>query len=313
MSYISSGSRHRTWQSDADPRSEPGASGVEIGLNAAIVAVADNEPVVLIIRNEPDVAGATDGLPFGPFSPLQHRTFEGGLRAWVHRQTGPRARLCRAALHVRRSRPARRARRRRAARRLHRLSGADAGEAIARHAARRLAQLVSLFPVGGLAPRTPRDSRKPRSSRACANGLAAQRASPTAQPISRQERVRICFALDGAAWDEEKVLERYELLYEAGLVEEAAARWPRCCAAMERAPAPRRADALRPSPHPRHRHRPRARQDQISPGDLRADAGRLHAVRAAADGRGDPRPAPAQAELPPPCRRARASSRRPAR
>ena len=27
--------------------------------------------------------------------------------------------------------------------------------------------------------------------------------------------------LDGAAWDEEKVLERYELLYEAGLVEEA--------------------------------------------------------------------------------------------
>jgi hypothetical protein len=33
--------------------------------------------------------------------------------------------------------------------------------------------------------------------------------------------VRICFALDGAAWDEEKVLERYELLYEAGLVEEA--------------------------------------------------------------------------------------------
>ena len=32
--------------------------------------------------------------------------------------------------------------------------------------------------------------------------------------------MRICFGLDGAAWDEEKVLERYELLYEAGLVEE---------------------------------------------------------------------------------------------
>ena len=75
-------------QTDADPRSEPGASGVEIGLNAAIVAVADNEPVVLIIRNDAEVAGATDGLPFGPFSPVQHRTFEGGLRAWVHRQTG---------------------------------------------------------------------------------------------------------------------------------------------------------------------------------------------------------------------------------
>ena len=74
-------------QTDSEARSEPGASGVEIGLNAAIVAVADNEPVVLIIRNDADVAGATDGLPFGPFSPVQHRTFEGGLRAWVHRQT----------------------------------------------------------------------------------------------------------------------------------------------------------------------------------------------------------------------------------
>jgi hypothetical protein len=31
----------------------------------------------------------------------------------------------------------------------------------------------------------------------------------------------MCFGLDGAAWDEEKVLDRFELLYEAGLVEEA--------------------------------------------------------------------------------------------
>lgn len=30
------------------------------------------------------------------------------------------------------------------------------------------------------------------------------------------------FGLDGFSWDEEKVLERYELLYEAGLVQEAA-------------------------------------------------------------------------------------------
>ena len=38
---------------------------------------------------------------------------------------------------------------------------------------------------------------------------------------ARMDRVRICFGLDGLAWDEEKVLERYELLYEAGLVYEA--------------------------------------------------------------------------------------------
>jgi hypothetical protein len=36
----------------------------------------------------------------------------------------------------------------------------------------------------------------------------------------RLNRMRLCFGADGVAWDEEKVLERYELLYEAGLVEE---------------------------------------------------------------------------------------------
>jgi hypothetical protein len=38
---------------------------------------------------------------------------------------------------------------------------------------------------------------------------------------SRAERLRLCFGVEGIAWDEEKVLERYELLYDAGLVEEA--------------------------------------------------------------------------------------------
>ena len=41
------------------------------------------------------------------------------------------------------------------------------------------------------------------------------------QPLSREERLRICFGLFDGAWDEEKVLERYELLYECGLVDEA--------------------------------------------------------------------------------------------
>ena len=49
---------------DAELASRTEPAGVEIGLNAAIVAVAQNEPVVLIIRGEADVAGATDGLPF---------------------------------------------------------------------------------------------------------------------------------------------------------------------------------------------------------------------------------------------------------
>jgi hypothetical protein len=38
----------------------------------------------------------------------------------------------------------------------------------------------------------------------------------------RRERMRLCFGTDGIGWDEEKVLERYELLYETGLAQEAA-------------------------------------------------------------------------------------------
>jgi hypothetical protein len=38
----------------------------------------------------------------------------------------------------------------------------------------------------------------------------------------RMSRARLLFALDGAPWNEERVLERYELLYEAGLAQEAA-------------------------------------------------------------------------------------------
>ena len=60
-----------------------------------------------------------------------------------------------------------------------------------------------------IVPRLKEWSERPRAANA------------PARPIKRAERLRICFAMDGAQWDEEKVLERFELLYEAGMVEEA--------------------------------------------------------------------------------------------
>ena len=45
--------------------------------------------------------------------------------------------------------------------------------------------------------------------------------SEPSRPLGRRERLRLCFGVGGSPWDEEKVLDRYELLYEAGLVEEA--------------------------------------------------------------------------------------------
>jgi hypothetical protein len=51
---------------------------------------------------------------------------------------------------------------------------------------------------------------------------ASRQPSPNepARALRRPERLRISFGI-GGEWDEEKVLERYELLYEAGLVPEA--------------------------------------------------------------------------------------------
>ena len=60
---------------------------VEIGLNAAIVAVRNAEPLILTVR-QGSSRDANDFLPSGHFSPLEHRTFEMGLRSWVRHQTG---------------------------------------------------------------------------------------------------------------------------------------------------------------------------------------------------------------------------------
>ncbi|MCP1867189.1 hypothetical protein J2S83_000581 [Bradyrhizobium japonicum] len=52
--------------------------------------------------------------------------------------------------------------------------------------------------------------------------LWAEEETPeTTRALPRRDRVRFYFGLDGAPWDEERVLDRYELLYEAGLIEEA--------------------------------------------------------------------------------------------
>ena len=41
------------------------------------------------------------------------------------------------------------------------------------------------------------------------------------QSALRQERIQIAFGLSGAPWDPVRVLERYELMYEVGLIDEA--------------------------------------------------------------------------------------------
>src|SRR6185295_12139911 len=55
----------------------------------------------------------------------------------------------------------------------------------------------------------------------------------------RLARARLLFALEGAPWNEERVLERYELVYEAGLAGEARRDHER--SAGRPAPEPQRA------------------------------------------------------------------------
>ena len=60
-------------------------ASVLIDLSAAIVSVRGDQPVCLTV---PDVSDyQTPGLPFGPFYPDRHRTMEIGLRQWVVEQT----------------------------------------------------------------------------------------------------------------------------------------------------------------------------------------------------------------------------------
>ena len=202
------------------PRAER-QSGVEIGLNAAIVAVIDNEPVVLAVRDMTDSSGTLEGLPFGPFSPVDHRTLEGGLRSWVTRQTGLELGYTEQLYSF-------------GDRGRHAEPG-DANPHIVSIGYLALTHPSNVASVTGSAWRSwyqffPwEDWRKGRPAvltgqiepRLKEWAERPHRNATPAHPLQRADRVRICFGLDGAAWDEEKVLERFELLYEAGLVEEA--------------------------------------------------------------------------------------------
>jgi len=187
---------------------------VVIGLSAVVVAIRDCEAVVLTVRPR---GLELQGLPFGPFDPAGHRTFELAMRAFVTEQThfnlgyveqlytfGDRGRDA----------P------------LANMGGPDDG------AARVISVgYLALAPSAPESHTTDRDWQPwsrffPwedwREGRPAALGPieAALRRWANGE-AQRLARVRLSFALDGAPWNEERVLERYELLYEAGLAQAA--------------------------------------------------------------------------------------------
>ena len=187
-----------------------------IGLSAVVVAIQEGEPAVLTVRR-PDLPG----LPFGPFEPEGQRTFELAMRAFVAEQTGFELGYVE---------------------QLYTFGdkGRDAPLADVGAGAARVVSVGYLAITAGAeaaqAPGTAwgrwvrffpwedwREGRPPLIDETIAPALEGWIArSPAAARTSHQARARLLFALEGAPWNEERVLERYELLYEAGLVAEAA-------------------------------------------------------------------------------------------
>jgi hypothetical protein len=200
-------------------RRENEATQVVIGLSAVILALRDGDGLVLTVRphdSTTERASTLEGLPFGPFDPLGHRTFELALREFVTRQTrfelgyveqlytfGDRGRDA---------------------------PLADVGAGAARVISVGYLALAQAT-VDTEAPDTAwsswarffpwedwRGGRPEIIDAAIWPALEAW----AGRSVPRRSRAGLLFARDGARWNEERVLERYELLYEAGLAPEAA-------------------------------------------------------------------------------------------
>jgi hypothetical protein len=202
-----------------------------IGLNAIIIAVTDEVPRILTVQRAahslatPAQKGEAEAwsdspvaLPFGPFDPDHHRTLELGLHNWVEQQTGLSLGYVEQ-LYTFGDR--------------YRDPREQAGGP--RLVSVGYIALVRQVPVSGAGEAEWRnwydffpweDWREGRP------GVIDQTIRPHLQSWlegigdgeSRQtyrERISIAFGTDTAPWDFERVLERYELLYEAELIGEA--------------------------------------------------------------------------------------------
>ncbi len=188
---------------------------ITIRLNAVIVAVTDEVPRVLTLRAStlPGAAGHP-ALPYGPLDTDGDPTLESGLRRWVQEQTGLEIGYAEQ-LYTFGD--------------LHREPATPA----------RILSVTYLalireqdLPRGGGAwwqdwykilpwedhregrPAMINDEIVPQLDR------WAERDAGSETRAERHERIAITFGLDASPWDPERALERYELLWEAGLVKE---------------------------------------------------------------------------------------------
>jgi hypothetical protein len=182
---------------------EPSARPIAVELIAVLVAVADGQPLTMTI----DEGRA---LPSGPFGG-GHRSLQSGMRAWVERQTrhplGYVEQLYTFADSDRRK-------------------GREGAHEIS------ISYLGLVREEGAIAPQAawrawydyfPWEDHRggpPRQIKTIARELRRW-AESSGDKAARKKRAAIAFGLEGRKWNEELVLQRYELLYEAELIPEA--------------------------------------------------------------------------------------------
>lgn len=192
---------------------------MEIGLNAVIVAIVDNNPAIL------HTVDKADALPYGKFDPLKHRTMEEGLRELAEAQTGVRPGYIeqlytfgdRGRMPVEGDKSpyvvsvgylA-----------LSRFEKDENAQIRLKDA--KLRNWYEFFPWEdwrGGRPALLDEIIIPHLLEWAAHPARVNRIIRGLDPLSR---IKISFGLEGSAWEDELVLERYEMMYAAGLMAEA--------------------------------------------------------------------------------------------
>ena len=192
-----------------------GEHGVRIGLSVVVMALREGHLAVLTTGGG-DETGAEIALPFGPFDPARDRTFELSLRAFVTAQTGFRSGFVEQLYTFgdagRTSpRPTPGPERQREISVGYLALTRDAATADGADA--RWTPVFEIFPW---------EDRRTVSNPAMIR-IIEDLQNWAGEDVRRSARIDALFAMGAdRRWNEERVLERYELLYEAGVVPEAA-------------------------------------------------------------------------------------------
>jgi hypothetical protein len=184
------------------------ANAITADLVAVLVAVTEGEPKIMTIAN----GGA---LPSGPFE-FAHRSLQTGLRAWVEAQTGhPLGYVEQLYTFADRGRAG-------DTKSPHSISisylGLTREDKVGQGFEAHWSGWYEYFPWEDHRAGLPASLAKTLTSRLRAWSKSAD---STGLQRERWQRAAITFGFDDREWNEELVLQRYELLYEAGLIPEA--------------------------------------------------------------------------------------------